>query len=187
MNQQLSIRECENNYRLQTEENQRRFDLICSKLTESTAKSVHNMAIHFFRNKAKKMSETNIYKESHPVVFLLALQMNFSELLNKVCRLYLDLPGFDETALNNLRTRPTVGLRVKSKQTRTSTNCLIGDRLYPLIQAQQPQLAGKITGMLLELNKDELLPLIESPEALKAKVIEAVQVLDRAGFNIQQV
>jgi polyadenylate-binding protein len=56
---------------------------------------------------------------------------------------------------------------------------MIGERLYPLIQAQQPQRAGKITGMLLEMDNGELLNLLESPDALKAKVQEAVTVLDQ--------
>lgn len=32
------------------------------------------------------------------------------------------------------------------------------------------QLAGKITGMLLEIDNSELLLMLESPESLKAKV-----------------
>merc|ERR1719313_2566210 len=56
---------------------------------------------------------------------------------------------------------------------------MIGERLYPLIQAQQPQRAGKITGMLLEMDNGELLNLLESPDALKSKVQEAVTVLDQ--------
>lgn len=46
-----------------------------------------------------------------------------------------------------------------------------GERLYPLIQALHPNLAGKITGMLLEIDNSELLHMLESPESLHAKVV----------------
>ncbi|MBN3298109.1 EPAB protein, partial [Amia calva] len=54
---------------------------------------------------------------------------------------------------------------------------LLGERLYPLIQAMHPALAGKITGMLLEIDNSELLHMLESPESLHSKVDEAVAVL----------
>uniref|UniRef100_A0A673N3J1 PABC domain-containing protein n=1 Tax=Sinocyclocheilus rhinocerous TaxID=307959 RepID=A0A673N3J1_9TELE len=47
---------------------------------------------------------------------------------------------------------------------------LLGERLYPLIQALHPTLAGKITGMLLEIDNSELLHMLESPESLHSKV-----------------
>ena len=54
---------------------------------------------------------------------------------------------------------------------------MLGERLFPLIQDMYPDLAGKITGMLLEIDNSELLHMLESRESLKAKVEEAVAVL----------
>uniref|UniRef100_A0AAQ6AQI3 Polyadenylate-binding protein n=1 Tax=Amphiprion ocellaris TaxID=80972 RepID=A0AAQ6AQI3_AMPOC len=47
---------------------------------------------------------------------------------------------------------------------------LLGERLYPMIHALHPNLAGKITGMLLEIDNSELLHMLESPESLNSKV-----------------
>ena len=46
----------------------------------------------------------------------------------------------------------------------------LGERLFLLVQQLQPELAGKITGMLLEMEHDEIRRLIATPLALKAKV-----------------
>nr|AAV91369.1 hypothetical protein [Lonomia obliqua] len=54
---------------------------------------------------------------------------------------------------------------------------MLGERLFPLIQRMHPDLAGKITGMLLEIDNPELLHMLEHGESLKAKVDEAVAVL----------
>merc|ERR1712168_32892 len=54
---------------------------------------------------------------------------------------------------------------------------MIGERLFPLVQDHQPTLAGKITGMLLEIDNSELLHMLEQRELLSDKVKEAVQVL----------
>jgi len=57
---------------------------------------------------------------------------------------------------------------------------LLGEALYPLVDAVEPASSAKITGMLLEMDHSEVLHLIESPEALRAKVQEALAVLKAA-------
>lgn len=54
---------------------------------------------------------------------------------------------------------------------------MLGERLFPLIQMMYPDLAGKITGMLLEIDNTELLNMLEHHDALKNKVEEALAVL----------
>jgi polyadenylate-binding protein len=61
---------------------------------------------------------------------------------------------------------------------------LLGERLFPLIQNVEPHLAGKITGMLLEMDNGELLNLLESPDALNAKIMEALSVLQMHSDNV---
>ena len=47
---------------------------------------------------------------------------------------------------------------------------MLGERLFPLIQGMYPELAGKITGMLLEMDNSELVHMLEHGESLKGKV-----------------
>ncbi|KAI3448122.1 hypothetical protein Pfo_004787 [Paulownia fortunei] len=54
---------------------------------------------------------------------------------------------------------------------------MLGENLYPLVEQLEPETAAKVTGMLLEMDQTEVLHLLESPEALKAKVAEAMEVL----------
>ncbi|CAI8618317.1 unnamed protein product [Vicia faba] len=60
-----------------------------------------------------------------------------------------------------------------SEQQRT----MLREALYPLVDQLEYDLAAKVTGMLLEMDQPKVLHLIESPDALKAKVAEAMDVL----------
>ena len=50
---------------------------------------------------------------------------------------------------------------------------------YMYRQAKYPQLAGKVTGMLLEMDKEDLISLINDRESLESKADEAVNVLEQ--------
>ncbi|ESQ51001.1 hypothetical protein EUTSA_v10022589mg [Eutrema salsugineum] len=54
---------------------------------------------------------------------------------------------------------------------------MLGENLYPLVEQLEAESAAKVTGMLLEMDQTEVLHLLESPDALKAKVAEAMEVL----------
>lgn len=57
---------------------------------------------------------------------------------------------------------------------------MLGEQLYPLVDQLEHEHAGKVTGMLLEMDQTEVLHLIESPDALRSKVQEAIEVLKLA-------
>ncbi|KAK4253049.1 hypothetical protein QN277_010880 [Acacia crassicarpa] len=57
---------------------------------------------------------------------------------------------------------------------------MLGEQLYPLVERLAPSHASKVTGMLLEMDQSEVIHLMESPEDLKIKVSEAMQVLHEA-------
>ncbi|XP_010358474.1 polyadenylate-binding protein 3 isoform X2 [Rhinopithecus roxellana] len=83
--------------------------------------------------------------------------------------------------------RPQPAVHVQGQETLTASMLasappqeqkrMLGERLFPPIQAMHPTLAGKITGMLLEIDNSELLHMLESPQSLRSKVDEAVAVL----------
>merc|ERR1719311_1210576 len=54
---------------------------------------------------------------------------------------------------------------------------MLGEKLFPLVAKLQPELAGKIVGMMLEMDNSELLMQLESEQMLNAKINEAMTVL----------
>jgi hypothetical protein len=53
----------------------------------------------------------------------------------------------------------------------------IGETIYAKIYDENKEKAGKITGMLLELGVEQLIPLLESEELLDEKIKEAYEIL----------
>ena len=54
---------------------------------------------------------------------------------------------------------PGIDLQQLNSAPQAQQKQMLGEALYPKIHAQQPELAGKITGMLLEMDNGELLNL----------------------------
>ncbi|KAK1443574.1 polyadenylate binding protein [Babesia gibsoni] len=57
---------------------------------------------------------------------------------------------------------------------------MIGERLFPIVARENPELAGKITGMMLEMDNQELMALLDNEQQLKDKIQEAMRVLQQA-------
>ncbi|EGF83140.1 hypothetical protein BATDEDRAFT_34010 [Batrachochytrium dendrobatidis JAM81] len=74
--------------------------------------------------------------------------------------------------------RPVLNAATLASMPQDQQKRALGEVLFPLVHAQSPQLAGKITGMLLEMDNGELLHLLESPETLASKVSEAMIALE---------
>lgn len=55
---------------------------------------------------------------------------------------------------------------------------MLGEKLFQQVAKYQPEMAGKITGMMLEMDNSELLILLESEQQLRNKVEEALRVLE---------
>ncbi|KAL3159783.1 hypothetical protein ABBQ38_010189 [Trebouxia sp. C0009 RCD-2024] len=58
---------------------------------------------------------------------------------------------------------------------------MLGEELYPLVMNMEPDLAGKITGMLLEMSEGDVIGIIEDKMACQEKVGEAKRVLVQSG------
>lgn len=57
----------------------------------------------------------------------------------------------------------------------------IGEEIYPLVKKHQSELAGKITGLFLDMEIGELLGLLQNPAHLAENINAAVQVLRQSG------
>lgn len=64
----------------------------------------------------------------------------------------------------------------------------IGEKLYPVVsQFCDPNDAGKVTGMILELENDELIDLLQNSQQIKEKVNEALGVLKNHPQQPQEI
>ncbi|KAH5346660.1 polyadenylate-binding protein [Parastagonospora nodorum] len=85
------------------------------------------------------------------------------------------MPGFPQGGRPG---GPGVDMSVLSAAAPGQQKQMLGEALYPKIHEMQPELAGKITGMLLEMDNSELINLTADESALRAKVDEAMSVYD---------
>ncbi|KAG5644585.1 hypothetical protein DXG03_008159 [Asterophora parasitica] len=73
---------------------------------------------------------------------------------------------------------PTITAEQLAAATPLEQKQMLGEVIYLKIAGEHPELAGKITGMLLEMDNSELLHLLDDATALKGKVDEALSVLN---------
>ncbi|KAG7942890.1 hypothetical protein I3843_15G010400 [Carya illinoinensis] len=71
-------------------------------------------------------------------------------------------------------------LSALASATPENQRAMLGEQLYPHVEKLESNNASKVTGMLLEMDQSEVIHLLESPDALKQKVAEAMEVLRKA-------
>ncbi|EIW51732.1 polyadenylate binding protein [Trametes versicolor FP-101664 SS1] len=78
---------------------------------------------------------------------------------------------------------PTITAAALANASPMEQKQMLGEVIYMKIVQSQPELAGKITGMLLEMDNTELLHLLETPDSMNTKVNEALAVLHEFSQN----
>jgi len=88
---------------------------------------------------------------------------------------------------HNIQQAPTAAVHIQGQEPLSASALaaahpndqkqMLGERLFPLIHDKFPTVAGKVTGMLLEMDNAEILHLLEDRELLSNRVEEAVAVL----------
>ncbi|ERN03845.1 hypothetical protein AMTRI_Chr05g73760 [Amborella trichopoda] len=104
-------------------------------------------------------------------------------LMSPMLPLPLDVPGMVMSPMEAPRPQPVpIGTLASALASATpeQQRVMLGEQLFPLVDRMEHDHAGKVTGMLLEMDQTEVLHLIESPDALKTKVGEALEVLRMA-------
>ena len=92
----------------------------------------------------------------------------------------------EDELLNRIEQAEAEAVTMYTHQLQQMRKNMIRKRLFPLIRQTQPELAGKIMGMLLEMDNSELLQLLKSPEALSTKIQEALEVLEAQAAAVQE-
>ncbi|CAL9753932.1 unnamed protein product [Musa acuminata subsp. burmannicoides] len=101
-------------------------------------------------------------------------------LMGSMMPMPLDASGIHITSVDAVHPSPIPIMTLASALASESPErqrLMLGEQLYPLVERIEQEQAGKVTGMLLEMDQTEVLHLIESPDALKKKVVEAMEVL----------
>jgi len=126
----------------------------------------------------RQLRKPNLRQQQQPHVELNPQARNHSAMTST------PMPSITDLLAMSLAPLTTAALAAADTHTQKQ---MIGVRLYLLIIRSQPHLlAGKITGMLLEMDNSELLHLLESPESLHAKMNEALEVLRVHGLLASQ-
>ncbi|OAY63029.1 polyadenylate-binding protein 3 isoform X2 [Ananas comosus] len=104
-------------------------------------------------------------------------------LMGPMMPLPLDPSGMHVAQMDAIRPSPIPITALASALASASSEqqrIILGEQLYPLVERIEREQAGKVTGMLLEMDQTEVLHLIESPDDLQSKVAEAMEVLQQA-------
>mmetsp|Transcript_37643 Transcript_37643/g.77134 ORF Transcript_37643/g.77134 Transcript_37643/m.77134 type:complete len:220 (-) Transcript_37643:45-704(-) len=97
---------------------------------------------------------------------------------------YVSPVGHAHLTLVRLNARDLFAEELNSLSSGPAKKQRIGERLYPKVCRINPTWAGKLTGMILEIDNAELLDMLEDDELLLAKVHQGMRILRQAGEDV---
>ncbi|XP_076084303.1 polyadenylate-binding protein 1-like isoform X2 [Mytilus galloprovincialis] len=131
---------------------------------------------------AKTITEMLLEADNAELLVIMKSKESFESKVHEVVAVLHSEQANDSTTssenkVNVNQSQETLTATMLATASQQEQEQMLGERLFPLILNMYPDLAGKITGMLLEMDNLELLKLLKSKESLEAKVQEAVAVL----------
>ena len=152
-----------NNPRVQQSEKQFKCDFCDKTFTQRRNQRAHIRTVH------EKMATTRMTTRSMKV----KVEVKNEMLANSQGQQVMD---DDPQLAVSVQGQEPLAASMSAQEPPSEQKQMLGQRLFPLIQGLYPDLAGKITDMLLEMDNSELVNMLEHEESLK-KIEEAVASL----------
>ena len=148
-----------------------------------------SLFVHFWKPREELARDLNAYKMKKMQAQMMQYGMIFPQMMPRVDQRNMK---FREPGMQVMPKPPEnklpFDLTAFTESTPEVQKRILGENLYPIVlENSNKKVAGKITGMLLEIDTSTLLKLLQSPLEIANKVKEAIEVLRKAWANVPEL